>query len=43
MIKKIFLLGFSILWSFSGLSWAEEKIGHCLACHQKDTPGIFKA
>ena len=23
--------------------WAEEKIGDCLACHQKDTRGIFKA
>ena len=43
MIKIAILLNFFILWSFSGLSWAEEKIGDCLACHQKDTPGIFKA
>lgn len=43
MINKMFLLGFSVFFSFSGLLWAEEKIGDCLACHQTDTPGIFKA
>jgi hydroxylamine dehydrogenase len=43
MINKMFLVGFSVLFSFSSLLWAEERIGDCLACHPKDTPGIFKA
>lgn len=43
MINKMFLVGFSVLFSFSSLLWAEEKIGDCLACHQKVTQGIFKA
>ena len=43
MMGKIFLLVFSFLFCISGMGWAEERIGECLSCHQKDTPGIFKA
>ncbi len=39
------ILPFMLLpFLFSSLSWgAEEKIGDCLACHQKETRGIFQA
>jgi predicted CXXCH cytochrome family protein len=41
MLKKSMFC--SIILSFFVLSqgWAEEKIGDCLACHQKETRGIF--
>jgi hypothetical protein len=41
MINKLFLVGFSALFSLSNLLWAEEKIGDCLACHQR-IPGDFQ-
>jgi hydroxylamine dehydrogenase len=41
--RMIFILAFSlILVSFSVIR-AEENIGECLACHQKETRGIFLA
>jgi hydroxylamine dehydrogenase len=43
MLKVIFSLTLLIFLPLSGQSWAGEKIGDCLACHQKDTRGIFQA
>ena len=31
------------LFNFPVSLWSEEKIGDCLACHQKDTRGIFQS
>jgi len=42
MLKKLFFLPIFFI-SFSYWLYAEEKIGDCLACHQKDTHGIFQA
>lgn len=42
MLRKIIFLSI-ILLLFSLEVWAEEKIGDCLACHQKETRGIFQA
>ena len=42
MVKTlVFVLFLSI--TCSSVVWAEEKIGECLACHQKETRGIFLA
>ena len=44
MVKKmIFVLIFLLSFVSSSGVWAEEKIGECLACHQKETRGIFQA
>jgi hydroxylamine dehydrogenase len=44
VIKKAILpLTLLILFASAGLLWPEEKIGDCLACHQKETRGIFQA
>ncbi len=43
MLKKAGF--FTVIFSLLALShvWAEEKIGDCLACHQKETRGIFQS
>jgi hydroxylamine dehydrogenase len=44
MLRKIVFLSVLLLLLFSPFYvWAEEKIGDCLACHQKETRGIFQA
>jgi len=42
MLKRSVLV-FCLLFSPLTQSWGQEKIGDCLACHQKDTRGIFQA
>jgi hydroxylamine dehydrogenase len=37
------LLVFLFIFFSPTASWAEEKIGDCLGCHQKETKGIFQA
>ncbi len=42
----VFLKAFSffiLFLSLSAAAWAQEKPGDCLACHQKETRGIFQA
>ena len=41
--KMIFVLIFLLSFVSSSGIWAEEKIGECLGCHQKETRGIFQA
>ena len=41
--KMIFVLILLLSFVSSSGVWAEEKIGECLACHQKETRGIFQA
>src|SRR5512135_3264878 len=42
MVKRmIFIL--LLFFACSSVVWAEEDIGECLACHQKETRGIFLA
>lgn len=43
LMKTTFLLIATVLLSAPIAGRAEEKIGDCLACHQKDTRGIFLA
>ena len=44
MVKRmIFVLILFLFFISSSVVWAEEKIGECLACHQKETRGIFLA
>lgn len=44
MFKKMLFLVILIFMFLSSLmAHSEEKIGDCLACHQKDTRGIFQA
>ena len=43
MGKITFFLSILILFIILAEASAEEKIGDCLACHQKDTRGIFQA
>jgi len=44
MVKRMmFVLVLSLFFTPSSVLWAEEKIGECLACHQKETRGIFLA
>jgi hydroxylamine dehydrogenase len=44
MLRKIlFLVIFDLLILSSFVAHSDEKIGDCLACHQKDTRGIFQA
>lgn len=44
MIKRmIFVLILFLFFTSSSMVWAEENIGECLACHQKETRGIFLA
>ena len=43
MIRELVFL-FFIFFLFPSLQvWAEEKIGDCIACHQKETRGIFQS
>jgi hydroxylamine dehydrogenase len=42
MLKKMIFISI-VLFFLNSVSWAEEKIGDCLACHQKETRGIFQA
>ena len=41
--KKMIFFIVILLLSAPIAAWAEEKIGDCLACHQKETRGIFQA
>ena len=41
--KMVFVLIFLLSFVSSSGIWAEEKIGECLGCHQKETRGIFQA
>ena len=44
MVKRmIFVLILFLFFTSSSMVWAEENIGECLACHQKETRGIFLA
>ena len=43
MVNKFFLLTPVLFLFFASALDAGEKIGDCLACHQKDTRGIFQA
>jgi hypothetical protein len=43
MSGKILFLSSILVFLFSLNGWSEEKIGECLACHQKETRGIFQA
>jgi predicted CXXCH cytochrome family protein len=45
MVKRtvFVLILFFLFFTFSSVIWAEENIGECLACHQKETRGIFLA
>jgi len=44
MLRKIvFLVIFILLILSSFMAHSEEKIGDCLACHQRETRGIFQA
>lgn len=43
MIKNIILFSIIIILLPLAPLWSQEKIGDCLACHQKDTRGIFQA
>jgi len=43
MQRKIIPLSILLLLSYSFWVWAEEEVGNCLACHQKETRGIFQA
>jgi len=44
MTKRIvFVLGLFLFFVSPSMVRAEEKIGDCLACHQKETRGIFLA
>ncbi len=42
-MRKILFLSTVLVLLFSLSGWAEEKIGECLACHQKEMRGIFQA
>ena len=41
--KMLFLVILIFLFLSSPSAYSEEKIGECLACHQKETRGIFQA
>ena len=43
MLRKIILISLLQLLLVSSVVWAEEEVGNCLACHQKETRGIFQA
>jgi hydroxylamine dehydrogenase len=44
MVKRMmFVLVLFLFFTSSSVVWAEENIGECLACHQKETRGIFLA
>jgi hypothetical protein len=40
---KTLFLSITLIILLSSGGWTEEKIGECLACHQKETRGIFQA
>jgi hydroxylamine dehydrogenase len=41
--KSVSLLFFLIMVGYPFTGWTQERIGECLACHQKETHGIFQA
>ena len=43
MLKNLVFLSTLLIFLVSTPVGAEEKIGECLACHQKETQGIFQA